>query len=673
MALTYIIVADIYQPGAVAAQTTTSTSNGSAPIIEIVGSGLSGWSGYSGYSGFSGGSGTSGYSGFFGSNGATGASGFSGYSGLGTSGFSGASGASGASGSAGATGASGFSGYSGLGGTNGTNGATGASGFSGKSGYSGTFGGLTVQYELAVGIPTGDFGAAGPGAFALFHDPSLITEIYTPATAGAVAFEVKDMNGNTNTALISTFNGIVTLYDPANPLNFSSWAISNPTLISATYTSYYFAATFLAGNITTLNESGYTYDFSFSPQGSSGYSGFSGLSGVNGTTGATGTSGFSGYSGTNGSTGAVGTSGYSGYSGTNGSAGATGTSGYSGTNGSAGATGTSGFSGYSGTTGFMGTSGYSGFSGVSGYSGKSGYSGTNGIAGQSGYSGYSGSNGSTGSTGTSGFSGYSGTTGFMGTSGFSGFSGVSGYSGKSGYSGTNGIAGQSGYSGYSGSNGSTGSTGTSGFSGYSGFSGAGVTSAQIQAETYVYFSDTGTANAYAITASPAIASYVAGQRFVFNPAHNNTAASTLNVNGLGVKQIRRYNVVGLNANQIIAGNPADVVYNGTYFVLMSNGVLPAQQYMINDSGVADAYVGAFTPTLSAGIAGMQMILNAVLNTNTGSSGGATLDAGFGAFPIYQYVAGVQTYPNAKAIPAGSTMVFIYSTSQSGWQMMNPCA
>lgn len=82
-------------------------------------------------------------------------------------------------------------------------------------------------------------------------------------------------------------------------------------------------------------------------------------------------------------------------------------------------------------------------------------------------------------------------------------------------------------------------------------------------------SDTGAVNAYVITPSPAITAYTAYQEFTFEPANTNTGASTLNVNGLGAKNIFANNSA-LTGGEIIAGQVQKVVYDGTQFDLVSS-------------------------------------------------------------------------------------------------------
>lgn len=85
-----------------------------------------------------------------------------------------------------------------------------------------------------------------------------------------------------------------------------------------------------------------------------------------------------------------------------------------------------------------------------------------------------------------------------------------------------------------------------------------------------YKVDTGTANAYAIAPSPAITAYTVGQQFSFKALNANTTASTLNVNALGVKTIKKSGgALDLVANDIIVGSIVVVEYDGTNFQVVA--------------------------------------------------------------------------------------------------------
>ncbi len=85
-----------------------------------------------------------------------------------------------------------------------------------------------------------------------------------------------------------------------------------------------------------------------------------------------------------------------------------------------------------------------------------------------------------------------------------------------------------------------------------------------------YIADTGAANAYVATLVPAIASYVAGQRVEFKATFANTTTSTLNVNGLGVKTIKKLGgATDLASGDIVAGMVVEVEYDGTNFMMLN--------------------------------------------------------------------------------------------------------
>ncbi len=86
-----------------------------------------------------------------------------------------------------------------------------------------------------------------------------------------------------------------------------------------------------------------------------------------------------------------------------------------------------------------------------------------------------------------------------------------------------------------------------------------------------YVADSGVANAYAVTA--AASALTAGLRIWFKAANANTGAATLNVNGLGAKSIVKNVADALEAGDIAANQVADVIYDGSNFVLQNPPLL----------------------------------------------------------------------------------------------------
>lgn len=72
------------------------------------------------------------------------------------------------------------------------------------------------------------------------------------------------------------------------------------------------------------------------------------------------------------------------------------------------------------------------------------------------------------------------------------------------------------------------------------------------------------------TADPVPSSYVAGMRFEFIAANNNTGSVSLNVNGLGAKTIKKLDgATNLAANEIVAGQIVVVKYDGTNLQMLT--------------------------------------------------------------------------------------------------------
>jgi hypothetical protein len=94
----------------------------------------------------------------------------------------------------------------------------------------------------------------------------------------------------------------------------------------------------------------------------------------------------------------------------------------------------------------------------------------------------------------------------------------------------------------------------------------------IRNSKHTYWVDTGAADAYVITPAPVVAGYVGGQVFFFRAANANTGASTLNVNGLGLRPIRKNYDVALAANDIKVNQIVGVIYDSinTRFQMVSH-------------------------------------------------------------------------------------------------------
>lgn len=85
-------------------------------------------------------------------------------------------------------------------------------------------------------------------------------------------------------------------------------------------------------------------------------------------------------------------------------------------------------------------------------------------------------------------------------------------------------------------------------------------------------SDTGAMDAMVFTVTPTISSYATPTCLIVRPAFSNTGATpvTINVNGLGVKQVVNVDGSQLQYQQIIAGGVTLLFYDGTKFQLIAS-------------------------------------------------------------------------------------------------------
>jgi hypothetical protein len=161
-----------------------------------------------------------------------------------------------------------------------------------------------------------------------------------------------------------------------------------------------------------------------------------------------------------------------------------------------------------------------------------------------------------------------------------------------------------------------------------------------------YAADSGAANAYVVTLSPALASYTAGTLVQFKATNANTTASTVNVNGLGAKTIKKLGgATDLVSGDIAAGMIVELEYDGTNFVML-NPVATTLTFLnfFGDGSDGDVTIGSNTSltrdmyynnltissTFTLSTAGYRIFVKGVLsnsgtianNGNAGSAGGA---------------------------------------------------
>lgn len=92
--------------------------------------------------------------------------------------------------------------------------------------------------------------------------------------------------------------------------------------------------------------------------------------------------------------------------------------------------------------------------------------------------------------------------------------------------------------------------------------------ALIQSGTLQLLTSVAGTNTITATATGPIAAYAAGQMFLMVPANTNTGATTVNINGLGAKNIF-FGGVACVGGELTQNVPAQIVYDGTQFQIIS--------------------------------------------------------------------------------------------------------
>lgn len=117
-----------------------------------------------------------------------------------------------------------------------------------------------------------------------------------------------------------------------------------------------------------------------------------------------------------------------------------------------------------------------------------------------------------------------------------------------------------------------------------------------QQQNLTYLTAGGSANAQTATPLPAWTSYVAGHVLCLKIATANTGATTLNVSALGAKNIFRQDLTALKMGDLVVGQIAYFVYDGTQFIL--SNLPPIQSLFGTLASTNLETAGRFTQTLA---------------------------------------------------------------------------
>ncbi|MGO4738663.1 hypothetical protein AB4099_19095 [Bosea sp. 2KB_26] len=148
----------------------------------------------------------------------------------------------------------------------------------------------------------------------------------------------------------------------------------------------------------------------------------------------------------------------------------------------------------------------------------------------------------------------------------------------------------------------------------------------LRRQDWSYATAGGSANALTLTLAPAPTNYaiMEGSPIRVKIATNNTAAATINVNTLGVKNIVRADGTASAARDLIAGSVIQLVYDGTNFQIQNN--VEGAATML-DTQVFGSSVGAISWTCPAD--GLYEVTVAGAGAGGGGNNGTTQGASGG--------------------------------------------
>lgn len=196
---------------------------------------------------------------------------------------------------------------------------------------------------------------------------------------------------------------------------------------------------------------------------------------------------------------------------------------------------------------------------------------------------------------------------------------------------------------------------------------------KIRASKYHdYAADSVGTDSYAITITPAITAYSAGQVFVFKAGTANTGAATLNVSGLGAKTIKKNYNQDLETGDILANQVVIVVYDGTNMQLQSHLGKPkisqnGSEIYAADSVGTDSYAVTLTPAVTAYTDGLVVNFKA----GTANTDAATLNVnGLGAVTIKKHH---DQDLETGDIEQNQIVTVVYNSSTAKFQMISQTA
>jgi hypothetical protein len=200
-----------------------------------------------------------------------------------------------------------------------------------------------------------------------------------------------------------------------------------------------------------------------------------------------------------------------------------------------------------------------------------------------------------------------------------------------------------------------------------------VTPAEIQDESFVYAADTGTANAYAVTLSPA-PTLVAGSLVVAKIAHANTGASTLAVNGgspVSILKESSGSLVALTGGELNAGQIVFFVYDGTNFQLIGVSAGGGGSSPLTTKGDLYTHDSSADARLAVGSNGQVLTADSTQTTGlkwAAAASGFTAGGDLSGSSSSQEVIGILNKLIDASAPADGQIIQ-YSSTTGKWELL----
>src|SRR5512139_4004314 len=195
----------------------------------------------------------------------------------------------------------------------------------------------------------------------------------------------------------------------------------------------------------------------------------------------------------------------------------------------------------------------------------------------------------------------------------------------------------------------------------------------VRSQRLNYAADTGAVNALAVAYDPVIVSFNVGLILRVKVKITNTGASTIAVDSMPATAIKRANGAALSADDLVAGEVATLVYDGSYFQIVNFLGLTSETennnyYTISipyttDSGTPNAIAAVFSPVITSLAAG-DLVEVKMNNANTGASTIAV-----NALPVKNVFSSNLEALVANQLIVGMIALLVYDGTQ--FQLINP--